>query len=492
MTGNEDGKTTHRGATLLRERAVAGVRDIKEFARAGEGGTALPPKAPGIDDAESVLREVFGYESFRPRQKEIIQNVLARRDTLAVLPTGGGKSLCYEIPALLQGGITIVISPLIALMQDQKEQLERAGIGCACITSGTDRASFETCLEELRENRIKLVYMAPEGLAGRRAARLFNEDGLRVSLVAVDEAHCISEWGYDFRPDYRRIADLRWRFPSAVFLALTASATEIVRKDILQNLMMDGAKVIVDSFNRKNIFLRVEKKTNGPLQLFRFINSRPGLSGIVYCFSRKQVDALERILCVCGVNVTKYHAGLTAEERCENQRRFIEDGALVMVATTAFGMGINKGNVRYVVHYDIPSSPEQYYQEVGRAGRDGEESEALLLYSERDAAWTQSLAEANDQEREDDPEPQASETTRRGLFSKKTKQNAKKEASLRTPAAIRFQAMRNYAEGRGCRRQTLLAYFGEAYSPRRHRGERCCDICERKGRRAKKGSGAVV
>jgi ATP-dependent DNA helicase RecQ len=417
----------------------------------------------------SVLKSVFGYDSFRPMQEEIIAKVLEKKDTLAVMPTGGGKSLCYEVPALLFPGLTVVVSPLIALMQDQVSQLEAAGVDALLLNSSLDRDEWWANTARIRAGQAKLLYIAPESLVTPRVQELLA--GVRVDCLTIDEAHCISEWGHDFRPEYRRIAEIRALFPHAVCLALTATATAQVRRDIKKNLALEEPAEFVASFNRRNIYLDILRKEKPVHQILAFLESRRDESGIIYCFSRKLVDGLAGELVSRGYSALPYHAGLPDDVRSENQSRFIRDEVRIMVATVAFGMGINKPNVRFVIHHDLPKSLEQYYQEIGRAGRDGEPAHALLLYSYGDTKKIQFFMEEKD----------AGETK-------------KAEAHLK--------AMTSYAETRTCRRAALLAWFGEKYEPEPARNESggdgnlfgdsgaefrrlangglpCCDICER-------------
>ncbi len=399
---------------------------------------------------EDILKSVFGYESFRPMQRKIIQNVLDGRDTLAVMPTGGGKSLCYEIPALILPGITIVVSPLIALMQDQVAQLESYGISAVCLNSSLERNHYQKCCEKILSGKIKLLYVSPEGLNSGRMIRLLQESKSSVDCIAIDEAHCISEWGHDFRPDYMEITHIRNQFPKSVFLALTATATKQVQADIIKNLRMENPEIFMASFNRPNIFLQVIKKDKPIEQVLNFIENHPNQSGIIYCFSRKQVDLVAQELHINGIKALSYHAGLNDAQRTKNQQDFISDKANIMVATVAFGMGINKPDVRFVIHFDMPKSIEQYYQEIGRAGRDGLESEALLLYS-------------------------AGDIHKIRYFFKDNFDSAKSENLL--------QGMINYCENSVCRRKSLLSYFGESYSDARQdcvSSENCCDICASK------------
>lgn len=396
---------------------------------------------------EEILRNNFGYNDFRPLQKEIIQNVLDRRDTLAVLPTGGGKSLCYQIPSLIFEGMTIVVSPLISLMQDQVSQLEKNGISAVHLNSSLDYSGYLENRNKILEGKVKLLYLSPEALNTQKVQELLSEAG-NIECITIDEAHCISSWGHDFRPDYMEIKNLRSRFPKAVFLALTATATKEVRQDIISTLKMQDPAVLVSSFNRENIFLNVMKKREPVKQVRDFLLKHKGQSGIIYCLSRKAVDALYEELKLSKFNVTRYHAGLTDEERSRNQELFISDRIQIIVCTLAFGMGINKPNVRFVIHYDLPKSVEQYYQEIGRAGRDGLESEALLLYKQSDAERIRFIIRNSEE----------------GL-------NNREERLL--------TKMLEFAESNQCRRKTLLSYFGEAYEGKPFAGQlrNCCDIC---------------
>ncbi len=399
---------------------------------------------------QQVLKEVFGYDEFRPLQEDIISSVLAGRDTVAIMPTGGGKSLCYQIPALMLEGVTLVVSPLIALMQDQVAGLQAAGVNAVFLNSILDREEYFVAVNMIHSGEVKLVYMSPEGLARTdRLLQLFTHH--RLACLTIDEAHCISQWGHDFRPDYRNIAQVRELFPDSVCLALTATATESVRKDIVSSLQMRQPASFLASFDRPNIFLEVVAKKSPMMQVKKCLEAHKGESGIIYCFSRKQVEELAQELKDSGFDVLPYHAGLADEVRSHHQQLFIRDKVLIMVATLAFGMGINKPNVRFVIHYDLPRSLEQYYQEIGRAGRDGELSHALLLYSAADIRKIRYfIEEKSDQERE---------------------------------AAERLlQEMIRYATTRRCRRQLLLSYFGEdaGSGPSgsvRTAAEQCCDIC---------------
>src|SRR5574344_1789999 len=403
---------------------------------------------------EKVLKNVFGYDSFRPLQKEIIGNVLAGRDTLAVMPTGGGKSLCYQIPSLIFDGLTVVVSPLIALMQDQVASLVASGVNAVFLNSTVEWTDYVDSMDSIKRGETKIVYVSPEGLATQRIQDLLHADSVNVKCITLDEAHYVCEWGHDFRPDYLEIASVRKQFKNAVCLALTATATKQVREDIINNLALKNPAVLVASFNSPNIYLDVKLKTDPLGQVVECIRAHWGESGIIYCFSRKQVDQLTESLSNMGYSVLNYHAGLPDEVRASNQTKFIRDEVQIMVATVAFGMGIDKPNVRYVIHYDMPKSLEQYYQEIGRAGRDGLSSTALLLYSAGDIHKIRYFVD---------------------------------ESADRDKAEKLLQGMISYATAKTCRRRVLLSYFGEILSDdesgQKHddkNGERtmCCDICD--------------
>ena len=381
---------------------------------------------------QSVLKSVFGYKEFRPGQKEIIDNVLSGRDTLAVLPTGGGKSLCYQIPALIFEGLTVVVSPLISLMQDQVGALLQNGVAAVFLNSTLTLEEYKKNVQAIKDGHAKLVYLSPEALSGERVKNIFRS-GVKISCLTIDEAHCISEWGHDFRPDYMEIAAFRNEFKEAVCLALTATATKQVQADIVKNLKLKKPALLVASFNRPNIFLNVQPKCDAISQILEFIQEKKDQSGIVYCLSRKDVDAIERELQTRNISALGYHAGLSDQERADRQNKFIKGQVDIIVATVAFGMGINKPDVRFVIHHSIPKSIEEYYQEIGRAGRDGLASEALLLYSAGDIHRI------------------------RYFFNDKSEDESFKAEKL-------LQAMIDYAQCRTCRRKFLLNYFGEEYN----------------------------
>lgn len=394
--------------------------------------------------AQEILKDIFGYDSFRPLQLEIIKNLLAGKDTLAIMPTGGGKSLCYQIPALIFKGITIVVSPLISLMQDQVSSLKENGVPAEFLNSSLEFSEYLETVKKLKDGEIKIVYVSPEGLASDKMMGIFHECSMPINCITIDEAHCVSEWGHDFRPDYLSISNVRKHFPNAVCLALTATATASVQQDIIKNLQLYRPTVFTASFNRKNIFLEVKPKKNALSQVIECIEKHKDESGIIYCFSRKSVDELTMKLRNEGYSVLNYHAGLSDIQRTKNQNLFIKDKVRIIVATVAFGMGINKPNVRFVIHYDMAKSLEEYYQEIGRAGRDGLESHALLLYSPGDIHKIR-------------------------FFFNEAADPEKSERLL--------QGMINYAKARTCRRRALLSYFGENFSGADTSADECCDIC---------------
>lgn len=409
---------------------------------ATSGGTPMPAM-PTLDDARRTLKTVFGYDSFRPLQAEVIANVLGGRDTLLVMPTGGGKSLCYQLPALLMEGLTVVVSPLISLMQDQVEQLHAVDVPAAFLNSSLSYAEYGQTVAQVRSGQIRLLYMAPETLVRPESLSLLAES--RVACLTIDEAHCISQWGHDFRPEYRQILDVRQRLPQAVCVAVTATATPRVQADIKASLGFSDPDTFIASFDRPNLFLSVQPRQNAPQQVMDFLARHKDESGIIYCATRKDVETVTALLNRRGVDALPYHAGLDDATRQQNQRRFIRDQVPVMVATVAFGMGIDKPDVRFVLHYSLPKDLESYYQQIGRAGRDGLPSHCLLLYSAGDLGTIRFFIQ------------QAAEGEQRG-------------------ASLRLQAMQDYAETLGCRRAPLLAYFGETYQG--PRGEEACGECD--------------
>jgi ATP-dependent DNA helicase RecQ len=384
-----------------------------------------------------ALKENFGFEKFRTNQEEIISTILSGHDTLAIMPTGGGKSICFQLPALLFPGITIVISPLIALMKDQVDSLKANGIEACFINSSQTSAEREVHIQKLKDNKIKMVYVAPESLS--YLENTFNQ--ITISLIAIDEAHCISSWGHDFRPAYINLGYLKKRFPSTPILALTATADKATRKDISQQLNLLNPKSFISSFDRKNLSLEVRPALDRVKQIIDFISDKPAESGIIYCLSRKTTEELAGKLKKAGVNAKAYHAGFDSAIRSQTQDDFINDDCQVVCATIAFGMGIDKSNVRWVIHYNLPKNIEGYYQEIGRAGRDGLPSETILFESYGDVIQLQKFAS----------------------------QGLNAEVQL-----AKLDRMKQYADALSCRRKILLSYFGELVT------ENCgnCDICK--------------
>ncbi|WP_027360708.1 DNA helicase RecQ [Desulforegula conservatrix] len=381
-----------------------------------------------LDQAITILRNVFGYQSFRPFQQEIISSVLEKKDALVIMATGGGKSLCYQIPAQIFEGLTIVVSPLISLMKDQVEQLRELGVSALFLNSSLSQEEYFSNVARIKRNEVKLLYLAPETLLLQKTIDILSS--VRVDAMAIDEAHCISEWGHDFRPEYRKIAEIRKLFPDSVCIALTATATPKVILDIRKNLGIDSPKTFIASFNRKNLLLQVEDKDKPLKQTIEFIKKFPGKSGIIYCLSRKQVDSLTEDLVRNGFSAKPYHAGLSDFGRHRNQDSFIKDDIQIIVATVAFGMGINKPNIRFILHYDLPQNIESYYQQIGRAGRDGLNAQCLLLFSYGDIHKLK--------------------------FFINQKQGDEQKA-----ATLNLKAMVSYAGSFECRRIPLLKYFGE-------------------------------
>jgi ATP-dependent DNA helicase RecQ len=382
-------------------------------------------------DLDQLLKRTFGYGAFRPLQREIIEATLEGRDVFALLPTGGGKSLCFQLPALARPGLTIVVSPLIALMKDQVDQLEAAGVAATFLNSTLDADESRTRLRGLHRGEYKLLYVAPERLMLDNWQE--NLKAWHVTCLAIDEAHCVSEWGHDFRPEYRQLAKLRHVLPEVPLMALTATATERVREDIVKHLKLHEPATFVASFNRPNLTYRVIPKDQPLKQIIDFVRKREHESGIIYCASRAAAERVADSLAGRGFSARPYHAGLTAEERARNQEQFLRDDTRIICATIAFGMGINKPNVRWIIHHDLPKNIEGYYQETGRAGRDGLPGDCLLLFSAGDIAkQTHFLDEITD-ERE------------------------------REVARAQLRQIVHYAESAGCRRAELLDYFGEKF-----------------------------
>ncbi|MEF8702144.1 MAG: DNA helicase RecQ [Candidatus Accumulibacter sp. UW26] len=392
--------------------------------------TALPMTSP----AAEILRRVFGYSSFRGQQAEIVDQLVSGGDALVLMPTGGGKSLCYQVPALLRAGVGVVVSPLIALMQDQVDALQLAGVRAAFLNSSLDfRALLETERRLLR-GELDLIYVAPERLLSERFIAILEQLIARqqVALFAIDEAHCVSQWGHDFRPEYIQLSQLHERFPAVPRIALTATADHLTRHEIISRLRLEEARLFVDSFDRPNIRYTIVERNNPRRQLLGFLESHQGEAGIVYCLSRRKVDDTAAWLSTQGIAALPYHAGMTAADRQHHQQRFLREDALVMVATIAFGMGIDKPDVRFVAHLDLPKSLEAYYQETGRAGRDGEPAEAWMTYWLNDVVIHRQMIE----------ESSAPDEQKRIERQK-------------------LESMLAYCESAKCRRVLLLNYFGE-------------------------------
>ncbi len=380
---------------------------------------------------EAVLKKHFGFEGFRPLQREIIEETLAGRDALALLPTGGGKSICYQLPALVRDGFTLVISPLIALMKDQVDGLLENGIPAAFLNSSVDEAGAKETWRAMYKGDLKILYLAPERLL--LDGMIDKLVSLNLTFVAVDEAHCISSWGHDFRPEYRALKKIRASHPSIPILALTASATERVRQDIIDMLGIPEAKLFIASFNRPNLSYRIVPRMNPTKQIREILADHQDETGIIYCLSRNSTESLAEELSSHGIKALAYHAGLTSEQRAKRQDQFARDEVQVVVATVAFGMGVDKPDVRFVIHHDLPKNIESYYQETGRAGRDGLPSECVLLYSSADAAKLRNFVD------------QTSDPLEREIAGKQLSQ------------------LVQFAESSECRRVALLRYFSEQY-----------------------------
>jgi len=392
-----------------------------------------------------TLKEFFGYDAFKADQEKIIQHLIGGGDAFVLMPTGGGKSLCYQLPALVMEGTAIIISPLIALMKNQVDLLRGFEAGESSIAhflnSSLTRQQIDEVREDLLAGKTKLLYVAPESLTKDENVQLLRE--VKISFYAVDEAHCISEWGHDFRPEYRRIRSLVDQIGRAPIIALTATATPKVQSDILKNLGIPEAAVFKSSFNRPNLYYEIRDKVEPEKDLIKFIRQNPGKSGIIYCLSRKKVEEMAELLCINGIKALPYHAGLDAKVRAENQDKFLMEEVQVIVATIAFGMGIDKPDIRFVIHFDIPKSIESYYQETGRAGRDGQEGLCIAYYSYKDIQKLEKFMQGK---------PIAEQEISRQLLSE----------------------VLAYAESSQCRRKLLLNYFGEDYT---EDNCHCCDNC---------------
>jgi len=395
---------------------------------------------PVID--KEILRRYFGYSEFRQLQQDIILDVLKGNDVLVLMPTGGGKSLCYQYPSLLFKGLTIVVSPLISLMKNQVDSLRSNGIPAEYLNSSLNYEESKKIKSALLQNRVKLLYIAPERLAIPTFLSFLK--GLKISLFAIDEAHCISEWGHDFRPEYRQLKLIGASFPDVPIIALTATATMKVREDIINQLELESCRKYIASFNRENLVYYVRPKQDTFRQIVEFLKTKPRESGIIYCYSRKNVDALTENLKFAGFRALPYHAGLSPEVRSKNQDKFIKDDVEILVATIAFGMGIDKPNIRFVIHHDLPKNLEAYYQETGRAGRDGLRSDCVLFYSYGDRQKIEYFINQITHEKE------------------------------RKIAHNKLMEIINFCETTVCRRKLLLGYFGEEYKENKCSG---CDNC---------------
>ncbi|MEG3907173.1 DNA helicase RecQ [Microcoleus sp. w2-18bC1] len=411
----------------------------------------MPASHPPISSVplslEQALKHFFGYDSFRPGQQEIVEAALQKRDMMIVMPTGGGKSLCFQLPALLKPGLTVVVSPLIALMQDQVEALQDNGIGATFLNSTLSSQETRSRETAILEGKIKLLYVAPERLLGERFLPFLDivANKLGISAFAIDEAHCVSEWGHDFRPEYRQMQRVRDRYPDIPIMGLTATATERVRQDIIQQLTLRNPYIHVASFNRPNLYYEVRPKTKHSFAEVLQIIQKKGGSGIIYCLSRKKVDEVAYKLQQSGIQALPYHAGMNDVDRTTNQTRFIRDDVQVMVATVAFGMGINKPDVRFVIHYDLPKNLEGYYQESGRAGRDNEPAHCSLFYGYGDVKTIEYIIEQK-------PDPQEQRIARQQL-----------------------RRVINYAESSDCRRTIQLSYFGDSFPGNCGTCDNCCN-----------------
>lgn len=403
--------------------------------------TPNPTASTVVRSPAAILKQVFGYSEFRDGQETVINAALNGQDSLVLLPTGGGKSVCYQVPALALSGLTVVISPLISLMQDQVSQLQALGVKAAYINNSLNRDEQQQIYQQLHNGLLKLLYVAPEKVLQHEFKERLSH--LNISLFAIDEAHCVSHWGHDFRPHYCRLSELKQRFADVPMMALTATADKATRFDIVQQLGLNAPYIHTGSFDRPNIRYTIEEKFKPLAQLLRYLKEQQSQSGIIYCTSRKRVDEIAEKIADAGMNAAAYHAGMSNEQRQFVQTGFARDDIQIVVATVAFGMGINKPNVRFVLHYDIPKSIESYYQETGRAGRDGLAAEAIMYFDPADIGRVRRFFEDIEDEQRRRVEEQ------------------------------RFNAMASFAEAQTCRRQILLNYFSE------YQREPCgnCDIC---------------
>ncbi len=420
------------GWFLAAEKPIGEPSQSRFSAPVGETSQSQRPRddMPAPQTPRQFLKRVFGHDDFRPLQEEIITHILKQRDALIVLPTGGGKSLCYQLPALIFEGVSVVVSPLISLMQDQVMQLQQRGIPAAFLNSTLNYDAYVDTMRQVKRGEIKLLYVAPETLV--RHEILLMLDAAHVACLAIDEAHCISQWGHDFRPEYRQLVSVRERFPNAVCVAMTATATPRVQADITQLLRLQAENLFIASFDRQNLFIAVEPKVELLRQTLAFLNAHHGESGIIYCQTKKQVASLCHNLGTYGMKALPYHADLDSNTRAQHQDAFINSDIRVIIATIAFGMGIDKPDVRFVLHAGLPKEPESYYQEIGRAGRDGQRADCLLLFSYGDVDTIHHFI--------DEGAP-----------------------SERTGRIERLNTLVNWATSPACRRKELLAYFGEQY-----------------------------
>jgi ATP-dependent DNA helicase RecQ len=389
---------------------------------------------------EEILKKYFGYDSFRPQQKEIIDNVLNKRDTVVLMPTGGGKSVCFQVPALAMEGTCIVVSPLIALMKDQVEGLQANGVQAAYLNSSLSFDEEQEIISDCLSGQVKILYLSPEKLLSSINTVLRS---ISISLIAIDEAHCISQWGHDFRPEYKRLRILRQEFPTAPIIALTATADKVTRKDIIVQLSLNEPGVFISSFDRPNLSMEVRSNVKAKdkiAEIAEFIQERENESGIIYCLSRNETEQLCEALTDAGISCTFYHGGMNSDDRSKAQEDFINDEVKVICATIAFGMGIDKSNVRWVIHHNLPKNIEGYYQEIGRAGRDGLSSDTILYYNVRDLV----------------------------MLTKFAKESGQPDLNME-----KLKRIQEFAEARVCRRKILLSYFGEAYTKSCNN----CDVC---------------